>query len=479
MPNTRFYQSLLRNSPTLISTHSGDGKFISVEDTCLEILGYRPEELIGVPIFAFFHPDEMDYHQNEIGALFAQQQQFVPTLSRFKRKDGSYTWFQSMLNLSYNEDGSIENILNTQFDISTWVEMRMGLEEQETMLFESGSLAKVGAWKVDLRTNEQFWTPPMFEIFDYQGDKPPGLGKLLGWMNDREKAKRTIALAVESNKTIQEEFEVTTEIGATKYIRTIVNPVLREGRVVGLIGASQDITEDQRVRQDLENSINVLKARKRKLEDFNHIVSHNLRAPVGNIRTLIKLIKEDESPEGRAMSIEFLEKTAISLEEQLNELMGIVEIVHGDKVKAESIKVEESCQCVLDGLNGYVAQTKASIEMNLGWNEFNYPKAYFDSILLNLISNSLKYSDPDRPLVVQIETGFENERRVLKVSDNGLGIDLKKYGKKLFKLRSNVHRERKGNGVGLFYTKEQVEALDGKIMVESDVGKGSTFKVIF
>lgn len=109
---------------------------------------------------------------------------------------------------------------------------------------------------------------------------------------------------------------------------------------------------------------------------------------------------------------------------------------------------------------------------------FSYNPAYMESILLNFISNSIKYSHPHRKPVVTLNAYKEGGRVVLEISDNGLGIDLKKYGKQLFNLHKTFHDNPDARGVGLFITKNQVETLGGKIDVQSDVGKGTTFKIL-
>jgi signal transduction histidine kinase len=111
--------------------------------------------------------------------------------------------------------------------------------------------------------------------------------------------------------------------------------------------------------------------------------------------------------------------------------------------------------------------------------EINYNKTYLESILLNLLSNAIKYRSPKRPLKVHFKTEVINEIVVLKVSDNGLGIDMNKYGDKLFGLRKTFHEHKDAKGVGLFLTKSQVEAMGGKIWVESAVDKGTTILIQF
>src|SRR5690606_10013218 len=130
-------------------------------------------------------------------------------------------------------------------------------------------------------------------------------------------------------------------------------------------------------------------------------------------------------------------------------------------------------------LQGDILVSEAVITSSFKHPVVEYPKTYLESIFHNLISNAIKYRSMERRLTIHVETEKINNRIVLKVSDNGMGIDLEKYGKLVFGLRKTFHRGSNSKGVGLFMTKTQIETLGGEIRVESDVDKGSTFIVTF
>jgi signal transduction histidine kinase len=102
-----------------------------------------------------------------------------------------------------------------------------------------------------------------------------------------------------------------------------------------------------------------------------------------------------------------------------------------------------------------------------------------DSILLNLLTNAIKFRQPDKLLKIKVSTFLENNKTVLTFSDNGIGIDLKKNEDKLFGMYKTFHNNDDSRGIGLFMTKNQIESLNGKIEVSSTLNEGSTFKIIF
>jgi len=104
-------------------------------------------------------------------------------------------------------------------------------------------------------------------------------------------------------------------------------------------------------------------------------------------------------------------------------------------------------------------------------------EAYLESIIINFITNGIKYKSVKEGAYVKISSHTEKGYVVLKFEDNGLGMDLKLVKHKLFGMYKTFHTHKDSRGIGLFITKNQVEALGGKIEVESAVGIGTTFKV--
>ena len=103
--------------------------------------------------------------------------------------------------------------------------------------------------------------------------------------------------------------------------------------------------------------------------------------------------------------------------------------------------------------------------------------AYFESIFLNLYTNSLKYFSHERNLVIEISTRTKNETLIISFKDNGQGIDLERHGSKIFGMYKTFHKHKDAKGIGLFITKNQVESMGGTITVESEIDKGTTFNI--
>lgn len=218
----------------------------------------------------------------------------------------------------------------------------------------------------------------------------------------------------------------------------------------------------------------------KQLEDFTHITSHNLRSPAGNLTALLALYKEQENPEEKQNIFNMFETVVSNLNETLNDLIEVVQIKKDVKVERQDIYFESVLKKIQDILRGEIIRTGTVIQYDFSKAPvLHYPKTYLESIILNLLTNAIKYRSPDRKPVIEIESFKEDNGVRLIVKDNGIGIDMKAHGHKLFGLYKTFHHNPDAKGLGLFITKSQVEALGGEISAESAVNKGMVMSIKF
>ena len=249
---------------------------------------------------------------------------------------------------------------------------------------------------------------------------------------------------------------------------TAVNKELRSRTAL----ISKQKLQLEKFNQHLEN-------KNRQLSSFAHIVSHNLRAPVSNLIVLKDFYKESTELNDKAMLFSKVEIVIDRLNLTLNELIDSLKIQGNKDIMFDTVTFDTLFAKILAILDIQILDSKAVVTANFcEAPTIEYPKLYLESILLNLLSNAIRYRAPNRITQIHFRTEIKNNEIILIVTDNGLGIDLKKYGHKLFGLNNTFHRHPDSKGVGLFMTKTQIEAVGGSINVESEVDKGSTFKII-
>ncbi|MEP5544736.1 sensor histidine kinase, partial [Maribacter dokdonensis] len=224
-----------------------------------------------------------------------------------------------------------------------------------------------------------------------------------------------------------------------------------------------------------------LKLQNQQLADFTHITSHNLRAPVANLNSLLEIYSYAENDEERTDIFNKFSSVIDHLSSTLNTLIEALKAKVGDaNENIEKVYFKDVFKDTSQILSGAILKSNAVIDTDFSHlTHISYNKIYMESIFLNLIGNAIKYSAEDRAPHIEIKTEVKNEINIITFKDNGLGIDLKKHGSKLFGLNKVFHRHPDAKGVGLYLTKTQIEAMGGTISATSEVNVGTTFTVKF
>lgn len=228
---------------------------------------------------------------------------------------------------------------------------------------------------------------------------------------------------------------------------------------------------------DLSAAAETLKAKNNQLEDFAWIMSHNLKSPLINIDGLYNFYKEEPNQENAAFVMGKIKLVSDNMAETIDDLNVILKTRIDSQLDEEKLSLVDLIEKEKQNLAAIMEQTQAELNMELQEPYILLPKIYAESILHNLISNAIKYRSPNRQPLIIIKSWLEHNRFYLSVSDNGLGMDLKKMGHKLFGLYQTFHQHENAKGLGLYLTKMQVEALGGNIEVMSELRKGTTLTI--
>jgi PAS domain S-box-containing protein len=242
--------------------------------------------------------------------------------------------------------------------------------------------------------------------------------------------------------------------------------------------AEQKIVEQNAKLQALTDD---LVKKNNQLEEFTQIVSHNLRSPVGNITTLLNFYENAASENERQEYFSLLKESSATTLYMLNEVNEVLKIKQNKNIEKEMLTFSAVLQQVIKLLNAKISQSAAVINADFSESPvIHYPRIYLESIILNLLDNGLKYAHPERKPELHFKTYKDRQGHLyLAVKDNGLGLNLNKYGHYMFKLRKTFHRHPESKGIGLFMIKNQIESMGGEITLTSVENEGSTFFVNF
>lgn len=215
------------------------------------------------------------------------------------------------------------------------------------------------------------------------------------------------------------------------------------------------------------------------LEQFAFISAHNLRAPVARILGLGNILGHvNNNPDEEKTIIDKLISTTSELDTVVKDLNTIL-VLRKDNISIlTDVNLEEELRSIGINLEKEILETEASIDGDFSRAPVIHTiKPYLDSILINLVSNAIKYRYPGRKPKIQIKSEIVENYICLTIRDNGLGINLSLYKEKLFTLYSRFHNHVEGKGMGLYLVKTQVVALGGKMEVESEINLGTTFRI--
>ncbi len=278
----------------------------------------------------------------------------------------------------------------------------------------------------------------------------------------------------------QETINVKKDGVVTHFLTSKIPLMDLEGKAYGLIGMSMDITPLKQKEEQLRNLINVTAIQNKKLINFAHIVSHNLRSHSANFSMLLEFLIKEKEPSEKERILKMLSSASDNLLDTLENLNEVVDISTNVNLDKKSLNLNEGIERVQQNLSAFLEKNKVGFESTIDHDlRVKSVPAYLESIILNLMTNAVKYRHPKRAPKIKLEAFQDTKGVTFSVSDNGLGIDLERYGDKIFGMYKTFHNNKDARGLGLYIIKNQIEAMDGYITVDSSVNKGSSFKVFF
>ncbi len=291
-------------------------------------------------------------------------------------------------------------------------------------------------------------------------------------------------------------FESESTNGKKHWFSATVTPVLIKGEISGLAFITRDVTElkekELELRQmgiSLEKQVadrsNELAIRNKELKEINsyldsfvHGAAHDLRAPITQIKGMLNLFPKIKEETKKEVVFQELSSCVKRLEKTLTGLIEMIDFQKNNNRISKDINLLRSFREVTAQLDYDIKQTKAELTIDIPMDlTVNFIQAYVTSIFYNLMSNALKYRDYDKELKIKVSVKQEENFVVIKVSDNGIGIDLNRYGHFLFQPFKRLTVEREGTGIGLSIINNVVRKNGGRIEVESKLKEGTQFTV--
>lgn len=244
------------------------------------------------------------------------------------------------------------------------------------------------------------------------------------------------------------------------------------GQVVGSIGIHLDITAFKNLELQKENLLRKLERSNDELQEYAHVVSHDLKSPLRSINALVNWIKDDNDGSLTENTLEHLAMIETTLEKMEQLITDVLEYsgVGTDSEVYENVDINEVLADIVTLLH---FPEHIAIEVRHDFPVIKADRVKIQQLFQNLISNGIRYCDKD-PGVIAINYTEDEQQYTFSVKDNGIGIP-KEYHDKIFKIFQSLNTHKESTGIGLSIVKKIVDMYGGKIWLESIVGEGTTF----
>ena len=357
------------------------------------------------------------------------------------------------------------------------------LEERFQFALEASN---TGVWDWNIKTNTVFYSSQSFKILEINSadifDNPERWDEIVH-PDDIEEYYAAINDHFENRTPFYENFHrVLTSSGKYKWILDRGEVIERDanGEPLRVIGTHTDITAQKEKELELVKTMKLYSEKNSQLLNFSHIVAHNLNSHAGNLKLLLDMIDAENKNTVNSEAFGYLRTVSDDLNKTITDLSQIVNIQNNINIVVKPLNLNNYLKKVLNVVSAYNYRNLGTIINNIPKDAIiNFNPAYLESVLLNFCTNAIKYAHPDRDLIIEFNFFIENGKKVFTITDNGLGIDLKKHGHLLFGMYKTFHKHEDSHGIGLYITKNQIESMNGAVSVESAVGVGSTFTVTF
>ncbi len=362
-------------------------------------------------------------------------------------------------------------------------------KKQSQILSKLESVADIGTWELDLKSNSLYWSDQTRKIHDVPADFTPNVEEGLSFYKEgkhRESIKEAVQQAVENGVPFDLELQIITAKGRELWVKALGDAEFVDGSCVRLFGAFQNI--DQMVKQRLKHIAAQEKAEvaNKAKSEFLANMSHEIRTPMNGVLGTLQLLERSNLDTQAAMLVDkaiYSSKTLLTI---------INDILDYSKIEANRLDFEHAPFSVVETMTsvesdlleqalkkGIALKTNIVGDFKGGWVG---DAVRVRQILLNLTSNAVKFTDAGKVEVNLRQVSFKDKPAIeFEVRDSGIGMS-KQAQEKIFErftqADSSTTRKFGGTGLGMSITTSLIRMMDGQIKLDSKEGVGTTVSVI-
>lgn len=463
---------------------------MTFSDVWYQISGYSRSDFPNKMVDSWrtiVHPDDLYALQHQVQLHFDGKKKKFSSEFRIKHKNGEFLWISSQGKIFERDaSGRPTKMYGLHRDITEKKKVDVEIQLREKLLESLYDLSPIGIALNDYETGA--FIEVNKKIVEPTGYSQEEFLNLTYFQLTPEKY-------LETEKELLKGLDATGSYGPyeKEYIRkdgtrypVLLRGVLARdpnGRKV-IWSFIEDISEQkrneklqQRNLKKIEKLLAITEKQNDRLKNFAHIVSHNLRSHSSGISLLLDFLSESNPEIKIEEPFKHLKTASGNLESTIHDLNDIVKVNVSGQEDFQVVQLKSAVDKIIESVEPLTKAGKVEILVDVEETVRVFGlRAYVESIMLNLVTNGIKYASPNRDSMIRITAKQDINKEVrIEIEDNGIGIDLDTHRKDLFKMYKIFHKHEDARGVGLFLVKNQIESMNGSIDIESTVDVGTKF----
>lgn len=486
----REYRALFElNATGLAETDIETGGFLRINGKFCQMLGYAEAELLELTFADITHPQDLPRDREVFRAALQSRAAQWESEKRFVRKDGSELWALVRGTILREASGRAVRTFASVIDLTDWKHIQTALQESEKRLRLALDAGRFGTWEWNLESGRVTWSDRLYEIHGMKGGEFGGTVEAFQKLvhpDDLARVGKSIEGSLKGDLPYQLEFRAVRPDGEIVWIWTAALVLASENRPARMVGITADITSRKRDEEllrsqakHLEEMVQARTARLQEviaeLEGFSYTVAHDLRAPLRSMHGFATILRADYGSKLDPEAAELLGRIAASaarMDELIQDVLAYSRVTR-DELALQPVDVGE----ILEELIYAHPELKgpfAEVTLMGPFPKVIGSRALLTQCLSNLLGNAVKFVGAGVTPKVLVSAEARGEQIRLIVRDNGIGI-APEHQQRVFNLFERLQQEYSGTGIGLAIVRRAVERMNGKVGLESQVGKGSCF----
>lgn len=472
LQSEKAYRLLAENTNDVISLHNLSGDFLYASPAIYELSGYTAEEVLGKKLINYFHESDISKMREQLNSIINSDQK-IRFEYRFRKKNGDYIWIETSGKLIYDSITQMpKEIVAVTRDATERVlkDIQIKVSEEQYRLIAENATDMIT--RHDVNGVYNYISNSSYTLLGYSPEDMIGKSAY-DFLHPEDVSDIKVGLKDFVRKGLgvyTASYRYKKKDGKYIWIESTNKLTLKEGsnEIEGVISISRDISERKAFEIRLEEKI-------KELDTFIYRSSHDLKGPLASLQGLLNVAKSEIKDANSLQYLSLIERSVLHLDTILMDLLNITKITQGN-LNIVDINLKEIITNIINSFEN-LPEYK-NMECNIELNDcpiLKSDKSLINNIFQNLIINAIKYRDKNKPTsIINIKSYCISDELIVKIEDNGEGIP-ESLQRSVFDMFFRGNTKSTGTGLGLYIVKNAIEKVGGRIYLESEEQKGSTF----